>query len=225
MKHLRSSVNVMDLAISVICQSLSEFSPWLFKVLKNSSSNDEGQRPWAHNSTSPAREIELRLQQQIFSMTGVAVMNAGAERQQWRCVWLLRDDGSGLDLHQGPDPEMSSFICCRLSDLAVHVCVSHCFSLPPDRNNGFKISLHCPCCTFVPSNNYIIPNKSEELEARFAGGFGWGCESVSLCVCVCVLGEKRKKVLSPSDLIYIYIYLLDLIKAWIAANQFKTKCT
>lgn len=39
----------------------------------------------------------------------------------------------------------------------------------PDRNSGFKISLHCPCCTFVPSNNYIIPNKSEELEARFAG--------------------------------------------------------
>ncbi|XP_035464166.1 transforming growth factor beta-2 proprotein isoform X2 [Scophthalmus maximus] len=33
-----------------------------------------------------------------------------------------------------------------------------------DRNSGFKISLHCPCCTFVPSNNYIIPNKSEELE-------------------------------------------------------------
>ena len=41
--------------------------------------------------------------------------------------------------------------------------------LLPDRNNGFKISLHCPCCTFVPSNNYIIPNKSEELETRFAG--------------------------------------------------------
>ncbi|XP_053315292.1 transforming growth factor beta-2 proprotein [Spea bombifrons] len=38
-----------------------------------------------------------------------------------------------------------------------------------DRNLGFKISLHCPCCTFVPSNNYIIPNKSEELETRFAG--------------------------------------------------------
>nr|XP_060610236.1 transforming growth factor beta-2 proprotein [Anolis sagrei ordinatus] len=38
-----------------------------------------------------------------------------------------------------------------------------------DRNLGFKISLHCPCCTFVPSNNFIIPNKSEELEARFAG--------------------------------------------------------
>ncbi|XP_036395647.1 transforming growth factor beta-2 proprotein [Megalops cyprinoides] len=38
-----------------------------------------------------------------------------------------------------------------------------------DRNHGFKISLHCPCCTFVPSNNYIIPNKSEELETRFAG--------------------------------------------------------
>ncbi|KAG8584405.1 hypothetical protein GDO81_008819 [Engystomops pustulosus] len=38
-----------------------------------------------------------------------------------------------------------------------------------DRNLGFKISLHCPCCTFVPFNNYIIPNKSEELETRFAG--------------------------------------------------------
>ncbi|KAM9743169.1 transforming growth factor beta-2 proprotein [Menidia menidia] len=38
-----------------------------------------------------------------------------------------------------------------------------------DRNSGFKISLHCPCRTFVPSNNFIIPNKSEELEVRFAG--------------------------------------------------------
>ncbi|XP_072317483.1 transforming growth factor beta-2 proprotein [Eucyclogobius newberryi] len=38
-----------------------------------------------------------------------------------------------------------------------------------DRNSGFKLSLHCPCCTFVSSNNLIIPNKSEELEARFAG--------------------------------------------------------
>lgn len=47
--------------------------------------------------------------------------------------------------------------------------VFRCLSLPPDRNKGFKISLHCPCCTFVPSNNYIIPNKSEELETRFAG--------------------------------------------------------
>ncbi|XP_028660291.1 transforming growth factor beta-2 proprotein [Erpetoichthys calabaricus] len=38
-----------------------------------------------------------------------------------------------------------------------------------DRNLGFKISVHCPCCTFIPSSNNIIPNKSEELEARFAG--------------------------------------------------------
>ncbi|XP_034029832.1 LOW QUALITY PROTEIN: transforming growth factor beta-2 proprotein [Thalassophryne amazonica] len=38
-----------------------------------------------------------------------------------------------------------------------------------DRNSGFKLSLHCPCCTLVPPSNYIIPNKSEELEARFAG--------------------------------------------------------
>lgn len=52
--------------------------------------------------------------------------------------------------------------------------LTSCF---PDRNLGFKISLHCPCCTFVPSNNYIIPNKSEELEARFAGNWNlvmWG---------------------------------------------------
>ncbi|XP_013013124.1 transforming growth factor beta-2 proprotein isoform X2 [Cavia porcellus] len=47
---------------------------------------------------------------------------------------------------------------------AVHEWLHH-----KDRNLGFKISLHCPCCTFVPSNNYIIPNKTEELEARFAG--------------------------------------------------------
>ncbi|EMP31175.1 Transforming growth factor beta-2 [Chelonia mydas] len=47
---------------------------------------------------------------------------------------------------------------------AVHEWLHH-----KERNFGFKISLHCPCCTFVPSNNYIIPNKSEELEARFAG--------------------------------------------------------
>nr|XP_023422668.1 transforming growth factor beta-2 isoform X4 [Cavia porcellus] len=46
---------------------------------------------------------------------------------------------------------------------AVHEWLHH-----KDRNLGFKISLHCPCCTFVPSNNYIIPNKTEELEARFA---------------------------------------------------------
>ncbi|XP_044283438.1 transforming growth factor beta-2 proprotein isoform X4 [Varanus komodoensis] len=49
---------------------------------------------------------------------------------------------------------------------AVHEWLHH-----RDRNLGFKISLHCPCCTFVPSNNYIIPNKSEELEARFAGTY------------------------------------------------------
>lgn len=47
---------------------------------------------------------------------------------------------------------------------AVHEWLHH-----RDRNLGFKISLHCPCCTFVPSSNYIIPNKSEELETRFAG--------------------------------------------------------
>uniref|UniRef100_A0A8C2KSG3 Transforming growth factor beta n=1 Tax=Cyprinus carpio TaxID=7962 RepID=A0A8C2KSG3_CYPCA len=38
-----------------------------------------------------------------------------------------------------------------------------------ERNLGLKISVHCPCCTFVPSTNNIVPNKSEELEARFAG--------------------------------------------------------
>ncbi|XP_030622060.1 transforming growth factor beta-2 proprotein [Chanos chanos] len=38
-----------------------------------------------------------------------------------------------------------------------------------EKNLGLKLSVHCPCCTFVPSTNNIVPNKSEELEARFAG--------------------------------------------------------
>uniref|UniRef100_A0A8C4Q838 Transforming growth factor beta n=1 Tax=Eptatretus burgeri TaxID=7764 RepID=A0A8C4Q838_EPTBU len=38
-----------------------------------------------------------------------------------------------------------------------------------DKNLGFKISVHCPCCTFVTSTNNVIPNKSEELATRFAG--------------------------------------------------------
>uniref|UniRef100_A0A8C4QM55 Transforming growth factor beta n=1 Tax=Eptatretus burgeri TaxID=7764 RepID=A0A8C4QM55_EPTBU len=38
-----------------------------------------------------------------------------------------------------------------------------------DKNYGLKISVHCPCCTFITNNNNIIPNKSEELAARFAG--------------------------------------------------------
>ncbi|XP_010896681.1 transforming growth factor beta-2 proprotein [Esox lucius] len=38
-----------------------------------------------------------------------------------------------------------------------------------ERNLGLKLGVHCPCCTFVPSTNSIVPNKSEELEARFAG--------------------------------------------------------
>lgn len=38
-----------------------------------------------------------------------------------------------------------------------------------ESNLGLKLGVHCPCCTFVPSTNNIVPNKSEELEARFAG--------------------------------------------------------
>ncbi|XP_014068438.1 transforming growth factor beta-2 proprotein [Salmo salar] len=38
-----------------------------------------------------------------------------------------------------------------------------------ERNLGLKLGVHCPCCTFVPSTNSIVFNKSEELEARFAG--------------------------------------------------------
>ncbi|CAL8264239.1 unnamed protein product [Lota lota] len=38
-----------------------------------------------------------------------------------------------------------------------------------EKNLGLKLSVHCPCCTFVPSTNNILPNKSEELEALFAG--------------------------------------------------------
>lgn len=38
-----------------------------------------------------------------------------------------------------------------------------------EKNLGLKLGVHCPCCTFVPSTNNILPNKSEELEALFAG--------------------------------------------------------
>ncbi|XP_034037854.1 LOW QUALITY PROTEIN: transforming growth factor beta-2 proprotein [Thalassophryne amazonica] len=38
-----------------------------------------------------------------------------------------------------------------------------------ENNLGLKLGVHCPCCTFVPSTNNIVPNKSEELEAFFAG--------------------------------------------------------
>ncbi|XP_072101869.1 transforming growth factor beta-2 proprotein-like [Mobula birostris] len=41
--------------------------------------------------------------------------------------------------------------------------------LQRDRNQGLKISVHCPCCTFITSSNNIVPNRTEELEARFAG--------------------------------------------------------
>ncbi|MEQ2197046.1 hypothetical protein XENOCAPTIV_021763 [Xenoophorus captivus] len=39
----------------------------------------------------------------------------------------------------------------------------------PENNLGLKLGVHCPCCTFVPSTNNIVLNKSEELEALFAG--------------------------------------------------------
>ncbi|XP_061461908.1 transforming growth factor beta-2 proprotein-like [Rhineura floridana] len=38
-----------------------------------------------------------------------------------------------------------------------------------ERNLGFKLGVHCPCCTYVPAGNTINPNHSEELEAQFAG--------------------------------------------------------
>ncbi|CAG5990191.1 transforming growth factor beta-2 proprotein [Menidia menidia] len=39
----------------------------------------------------------------------------------------------------------------------------------PENNLGLKLGVHCHCCTFVPATNNIVPNKSEELEALFAG--------------------------------------------------------
>ncbi|KAM9377817.1 transforming growth factor beta-2 proprotein [Pholidichthys leucotaenia] len=39
----------------------------------------------------------------------------------------------------------------------------------PENNLGLKLGVHCPCCTFIPSTNNIVLNKSEELEALFAG--------------------------------------------------------
>lgn len=39
----------------------------------------------------------------------------------------------------------------------------------PENNLGLRLGVHCPCCTFVPSTNNIVPNKGEELETLFAG--------------------------------------------------------
>uniref|UniRef100_A0A4W5NJU7 Transforming growth factor beta n=1 Tax=Hucho hucho TaxID=62062 RepID=A0A4W5NJU7_9TELE len=49
-----------------------------------------------------------------------------------------------------------------LRHLILHITLS-------ERNLGLKLGVHCPCCTFVPSTNSIVFNKSEEMEARFAG--------------------------------------------------------
>lgn len=48
---------------------------------------------------------------------------------------------------------------------------SLCPSNWSENNLGLRLGVHCPCCTFVPSTNNIVPNKSEELEALFAGWF------------------------------------------------------
>jgi len=74
---------------------------------------------------------------------------------------------SALCLHSCPN--CSSINSAVFQDHSICKNQPHLLLCFADRNLGFKISLHCPCCTFVPSNNYIIPNKSEELEARFAG--------------------------------------------------------
>lgn len=52
-------------------------------------------------------------------------------------------------------------------------------SLPSENNLGLKLGVHCPCCTFIPSTNNIVPNKSEELEALFAGLLFTSAESQS----------------------------------------------
>lgn len=61
-------------------------------------------------------------------------------------------------------------------DPYISVCTSHLShvslfspSPPPENNLGLKLGVHCPCCTFVPATNNIVPNKSEELDALFAG--------------------------------------------------------
>lgn len=54
-----------------------------------------------------------------------------------------------------------------------------CVSVWSENNLGLKLGVHCPCCTFIPSTNNIVPNKSEELEALFAGLFFTSAESQS----------------------------------------------
>uniref|UniRef100_A0A4W6C161 Transforming growth factor beta n=1 Tax=Lates calcarifer TaxID=8187 RepID=A0A4W6C161_LATCA len=91
-------------------------------------------------------------------------------RTQTEGEWLSFDVTEAVSEwlnHRGGSILSTSLITYYMSYTVTSPCHDFCSST--DRNSGFKISLHCPCCTFVPSNNYIIPNKSEELEARFAG--------------------------------------------------------
>lgn len=63
----------------------------------------------------------------------------------------------------------------------LHLFIIYTFgvSVWSENNLGLKLGIHCPCCTFIPSTNNIVPNKSEELEALFAGLFFTRAESQS----------------------------------------------
>lgn len=71
----------------------------------------------------------------------------------------------GQLLHQPDIFFMFSYHVCKVYINLCCLSVS-CWS---EHNLGLRLGVHCPCCTFVPSTNNIVPNKSEELEALFAG--------------------------------------------------------
>lgn len=69
------------------------------------------------------------------------------------------------------DPGRDSLLATLIGKANLHQLIAALCLCCPENNLGLKLGVHCPCCTFVPSTNNIVPNKSEELEALFAGLF------------------------------------------------------
>lgn len=67
------------------------------------------------------------------------------------------------------DQGQNSLLATLLVNLTSISLIATLYLCWAENNLGLKLGVHCPCCTFVPSTNNIVPNKSEELEALFSG--------------------------------------------------------
>ncbi|XP_037531720.1 transforming growth factor beta-2 proprotein [Nematolebias whitei] len=94
---------------------------------------------------------------------------AGASEQRVELFQLLRPEEESTSTQRYID---SRTVQPRAKGIWISVDVTETVKdwvSDPENNLGLKLGVHCPCCTFVPSTNNIVPNKSEELEALFAG--------------------------------------------------------